>query len=355
VYNILAANMAQQPPFAESLSVSSSAANPLSLTNAFLSASTNAVTSTYAIDPNYRIGYAQTWSVSLQNDLPFSMFGTVGYLGTKGTRLDQQFIPNSVAPGAEESTLPHSFTYETSNGNSIYHALQTQLNRRFHTGLMWRASYQFSKSIDDAGTGGRGQGNTPVAQNWLDLSAERGLSGFDSRNNLTLSVQYSTGMGSQGGTLVNGWKGALLKDWTVGSDVILHSGNPFTATVGGNLSQVSGTAVASIVRAQATGLSIDAAGAFFNPAAFTEPLAGQWGDAGRNTIPGPTAFYLNGSVGRIIRFGEHRSVDLQIQAQNVLNHVTITSWGTVLGAASYGLATNAASMRRITFNLRFRF
>jgi outer membrane receptor protein involved in Fe transport len=259
VYNQIANNMAQQPPFAQSLSASSSAAEPLTITNAFLLATAAAGSSTYAVDPNYRLGYAQTWNFQLQNDLPFNMFGTLGYLGTKGTRLDQQFIPNSVAPGAIESLYPHSFIYETSNGNSIYNALQAQLNRRFHSGLMWRASYQFSKSIDDAGTGGRGQGNTPVAQNWLDLDAERALSSFDSRHNLTLSVQYSTGMGTQGGTLLNGWKGALLKDWTVSNDITLHSGNPFTATVGGVRSQVSGTAVSNTVRAEATGLNIDSA------------------------------------------------------------------------------------------------
>ena len=355
VYNQIANNMAQQPPFAQVLSASGSAANPLDITSAFLQATSAAGTSTYAVDPNYRIGYAQTWNFTLQNDLPFSMFGTLGYLGTKGTRLDQQFIPNSVAPGAAESAYPHDFIYETSNGNSIYHALQAQLNRRFHSGIMWRANYLFSKSIDEAGTGGRGQGNTPVADNWLDLSADRALSNFDSRHNLSLSLQYSTGMGTQGGTLLNGWKGALLKDWTVGGDITLHSGNPFTATVGGSLSQVSGTAVSNIVRAEATGLPISLAGALFNPNAFTLPLAGLWGDAGRNTIPGPTAFYLNSSLGRIIRFGERRSIDLQIQAQNILNHVTITNWGTVLGASNFDLATNAAAMRKITFTLRFRF
>ncbi len=168
--------------------MSSSAANPLSIQNGFLAAANQTLTNTYAVDPNYRIGYAQTWSLTVQHDLPFSFFGTAGYLGTKGTRLDQQFIPNSVAPGATESALPHSFIYETSNGNSIYHAAQFQLNRRFHSGVMAHASYQFSKSIDNAGTGGRGQGNTPVAQNWLDLAAERGLSSFDARHNLSHAI-----------------------------------------------------------------------------------------------------------------------------------------------------------------------
>jgi hypothetical protein len=355
VYNIIASNMAQQPPFAQVLSVSGSAANPLSI-QSFIAASNQAGGgSTYAVDPNYRIGYAQTWTLSVQHDLPFSMFGTVGYLGTKGTRLDQQFIPNSAPPGAAESLLPHSFIYETSNGNSIYHAAQFQLRRRFHSGFMAHASYQFAKSIDNAGTGGRGQANTVVAQNWLDLSAERALSSFDSRHNLSLQFQYSTGMGKDGGTLVDGWKGVLMKDWTISGNLTLRSGTPFTAIVGGSRSQVGGTAVSNTVRADATGLPVEVSGALFNTAAFTAPLAGEWGDAGRNTIPGPTLFSLDAALGRVFRFGERRSADLQFQSQNILNHVTITNWGTVLGSNLYGLASSAAGMRKFTISLRFRF
>ncbi|HTP89013.1 MAG TPA: TonB-dependent receptor [Candidatus Acidoferrales bacterium] len=355
VYNQVASNMAQQPPFAQALSVTTSAEEPLTLQTGFLAATSQSNTSTFAIDPNYRIGYAQTWNITVQHDLPYSLFATAGYLGTKGTRLDQQFIPNSVPPGAAESALPHNYTYETSNGNSIYHAAQFQLNRRFHSGFMTRASYQFSKSIDDAGAGGRGQGNTPVAQNWLDLSAERALSSFDARHNFTMQLQYSTGMGTAGGTLLNGWKGALVKDWTVSTNISLHSGNPFTATAGGNRSQISGSAVANTVRADASGQSVSADGSLFNTAAFVLPAAGSWGSAGRNTIPGPTVFSLDGQLSRIFRFGERRSADLQFQAQNLLNHVTITSWGTVVGSTTYGMATAAAPMRKMTVGLRFRF
>jgi hypothetical protein len=355
VYNVIAGNMAQQPPFARSLSATNSPATPLTIENGFLLASGQALASTYAIDPNYRIGYAQTWTVSIQHDLPLGLFGTIGYLGTKGTRLDQQFIPNSVAPGAPESLLPHGFIYETSNGNSTYHAAQFQLNRRFRSGISAHAAYQFSKSIDNAGTGGRGQGGTPVAQNWQDLSAERALSSFDARHNLSVDFQYSTGMGRAGGTLLHGWKGRLAQDWTVSGNITARSGNPFTAIAGGNRSQVAGTAVGNTVRANATGLAVDQPGMLFNTTAFAAPAAGQWGTAGRNTIPGPTTFFLNASLGRVFRFGERRNLDLQMQAENLLNHVTITNWGTVVGANNYGLATGAAQMRRVTANLRFRF
>lgn len=93
----------------------------------------------------------------------------------------------------------------------------------------------------------------------------------------------------------------------------------------------------------------------FNTAAFTAPAAGQWGNAGRNTIPGPTTFSLNGGLSRVFRLGERRSMDLQFQAQNVLNHVTINSWGTVVDSNTFGLATGAAGMRKMTVNMRFRF
>ena len=178
----------------------------------------------------------------MQHDLPLGMFATAGYLGTKGTRLDQQFIPNSVAPGAAVSALPHNFIYETSNGNSIYHAAQFQLNRRFRSGIMANASYQFSKSIDNAGTGGRGQGNTPVAQNWLDLSAERGLSSFDARHNLNAAVAIQHRHGPQRRHAAERLEGRAAEGLDIMGNISLRSGTPFTATVGGNRSQVSGTA-----------------------------------------------------------------------------------------------------------------
>jgi hypothetical protein len=40
---------------------------------------------------------------------------------------------------------------------------------------------------------------------------------------------------------------------------------------------------------------------------------------------------------------------------NVLNHVTYTSWDTVLGSAQFGLPTAANAMRSMQATLRFRF
>jgi hypothetical protein len=118
---------------------------------------------------------------------------------------------------------------------------------------------------------------------------------------------------------------------------------------------VAGTAVSNTLRANATGLPIDASGTLFNTAAFAAPQSGQWGNAGRNTIPGPATFSLNSQMARTFRLGERRTLDFQLQATNILNHVTITNWGTVVGSSTFGLASSAAGMRKMTANLRLRF
>src|SRR5258708_3224126 len=73
----------------------------------------------------------------------------------------------------------------------------------------------------------------------------------------------------------------------------------------------------------------------FNTLAVTVALAGRWAPAGGGTSPGPAVFSLDGSIGRGFRFGERRSGDVQFQAQNILNKVTIRNWGTTFGSVNY--------------------
>ncbi len=168
-------------------------------------------------------------------------------------------------------------------------------------------------------------------------------------------MQYSTGQGTSGGTLLSGWKGALAKDWTFATTLVAGSGLPETPII---LQRVAtGTGVTGTVRADYIGGSLDPTlpGYGFNIDAFAKPLPGQWGDAGRNIITGPVEFNLNASAGRVFRIGERRSFDLRYDATNVLNHVTYTSWNTTLGNAQFGLPVSANAMRTMQLTLRLRF
>jgi hypothetical protein len=94
--------MAQQPPLSKAFSVPNSAADPLTIANGFIP-SPLITGNTFAIDPNFRVGYAQNWQVSVQRDLPGSLQMTAAYLGIKGTRGPQDFLPNTFPIGAGES------------------------------------------------------------------------------------------------------------------------------------------------------------------------------------------------------------------------------------------------------------
>ena len=154
----------------------------------------------------------------MQRDLPAALVVTATYLGIKGTRAQQAVPAEYVSGGRGESLplLPVGYTYLTSNGNSTRESGQIQLRRRLHNGLTATAQYTYSQVDRRRGAGRPRAGwRSVIAQDWLDLSAERGLSNFDQRHLLTLQTQYTTGMGVKGGALLSGWRGAAFKEWTL--------------------------------------------------------------------------------------------------------------------------------------------
>jgi len=166
-------------------------------------------------------------------------------------------------------------------------------------------------------------------------------------------MQYSTGVGARGGALTNGFKGKLLRDWTIMTNLTVASGVPETPTV--TSSALGRTGIVGPLRGLYTGAPVFIDGSL-NPAAFISPTPfGIYGNAGRNIITGPSTFSMNASFSRTIRLGERRSADLRIDSQNPLNHVTFGAYNTSVGSTQFGLLQSPGRMRSLTANLRFRF
>ena len=390
VYQTSALLLAQQSPLSTSLSVENSPGCPLTLANAFEPCS-SITANTFAVDPNFRVGYAQTWQLSVQRDLPAALQLTATYLGVKGTRGVQQFLPNTYPIGGVNPCLscPSGFVYQASGGDSTRQAGQLQLRRRLRSGFTASLMYTYSKSIDDdamlggqghvvassqtaAPSGGQGsnsgQGSTgttatttqsaattpAIAQNWLNLHAERSLSSFDQRHLLNLQAQYTSGEGLGGGTLMGGWPGRLLKEWTFVATSVVGSGLPETPVY---LAAVPGTGYTGTIRPNPTGapISMSRGTQHLNPAAYTAPLLGQWGTAGRNSITGPNTFSLDSSVARTFRPNGRFYLDLKVAATNMLNHPVFTGWNTTVNSTQFGLPLNPNPMRSLETSLRLRF
>lgn len=376
VYQNIALQLAQQAPFSKSFTVQNSAACPLTLANGFNCASAD----TFAIDPSFHVGYAQTWQLSVQRDLPFALQMVATYFGVKGTHGAQQFYPNTNPIGAANPcpSCPAGFVYETSGGNSTRQAGQIQLRRRLKNGLTASLEYTYSKSIDDdavlggqgyvssgtqsqnAAAGASSAPSASIAQNWRDPRAERGLSTFDQRHLLNVSAQYTSGEGLGGGTLMSGWRGRLLKEWTLQTTLSAASGLPETPIYS---VAIPGTGNTTAMRPSLTGapIYVSNARAHLNAFAFQAPTLGQWGTAGRDSITGPNHFSLNSSLARTFRPHGKTYLDFAVSANNLLNHPDFTSWSAVWNNASlsnaqqFGRPVSPNSMRKLQTTLRFRF
>lgn len=366
VYEATALLLAQQAPLSKSVAVANGAGCALTLAAGFLNCGA-ATADTFAVDPNFRVGYAQTWQLLLQRDLPFALQGTATYLGIKGTRGVQEFLPNTYPVGATNPcpACPLGFVYRTSNGNSTRESVQLQLRRRLRAGFTASVQYTYSKSIDDdSALGGQGPvspgattqatANATIAQDWRNLRGERGLSSFDQRHLLNASVQYTSGQGLGGGALLEGWRGKLLKEWTVLTTIVAGSGLPETPVF---YASVPGTGFTGSIRPNYTGSSKYAApaGLHLNPGAYTAPAVGQWGSAGRNSILGPGQFTLNSSMSRTFRLKGRYNLDARLDSTNLLNKAVFTGWNTIINNTEYGLPVAANPMRSLQVTARLRF
>jgi len=227
------------------------------------------------------------------------------------------------------------------------------LQRRMHNGLGGNLSYSRSKLMDDGMLGGRGQGNSVLAQNWLDLKAERALSPSNQTNRLTGSLQFSSGQGLHAAALLKGWKATVLKDWTISPNVSLATGTPETPILA---TTTRGTGITGQVRPEVIGSLYPAiAGYPFNIDAFANPPSGQWGDAGRDIVTGPTVFSLNASASRTIRVGERKNLDIRFDSTNLLNHKVYTGYNMTVFGNQFGLPTGVGAMRSFNMTVRFHF
>lgn len=370
VYSYIAGQLIGQPPFAVNQNLLTSQSSPLTLQGGFPTDPSVTILNSYAIDPNYRIGYVQQWSLAVQKQLARVYTLEASYMGSKGTRLDILRAPNRAPQGGSQvgsgSDLAISdagiFVYQQSGANSDLNSMRLRVVRRLSQGLRMENSYTLSKSIDDAS--GVGGSSLTVVQNDKDIEAERALSTFDRRHQLQSDFNFELPFGEHkrwlAGTapIVN----KFLGGWNINGTYQLMSGQPVTARILGNVSNNSGTASNYSERPDATGVPVGlsrserSTSAFFNAQAFAIPAPGLFGDAGRNTIAGPGTNLLNLSLYKSFRLDDkNRRVDIRWQVSNVLNHPNYAGVATVVNALNFGRVTSVGQMRLMQFNLRISF
>jgi TonB dependent receptor-like, beta-barrel len=368
-YQSIAQNLAFQPPFSTSETNVQPAAGALTLQSGFPAPPPGVITNSYAVDPNYRLGYVQIRNLDIQQEIRPTLVLNVDYTGTKGTRLDNVLAPNSGLLGVRIPDA-QAFTYQTALASSSANAGSVRLRKRLSEGMAVGGTYTFSKSIDDASSigngvgiavrGGPSVGSTLVAQDPLDLAAERGLSSFDQRHKFTADYLWELPFGhdkrwlSAGGPLR-----AVFGDWEWTGDWTIASGLPFTPRCQGCFTDVNngtyGTIRADVVPGVSASVPNPTIKEWFNTAAFVAPPPGTYGDARRNSIEGPGSIVFDMAMTKVFPMGEMRELEFRAQASNIFNHPQYSTIDTVVNSPTFGQVISVGAMRTIQMTARFRF
>jgi hypothetical protein len=383
-YQGIALQLALQPPFATAATNVQTAPGELTLQDGFPAPALGTITNSYAVNPNYRLGYVQIRNLDIQQQIRPTILLNVDYTGTKGTNLDILEAPNRTPVGLRISGVD-AFTYENSVADQEANAGSVRVRKRLAGGFSIGGTYTVSKSIDDAssigagatsvasspglgggGTGAAGvsattnSGTANVAQNPFNLSAERGLSSFNQTHRFTADYLYELPFGHDKRWLTgHAPLRAVFGDWQWSGDWTIASGLPFTPRILGSVSDVNsgtnGTLRPNVVPGQSTDLPNPSIAEWFNKGAFVAPPAGSYGDARRNSIIGPGSKVFDMAFTKIFPLKEARVLEFRAQATNVLNLVNYSSIDTNLNSPTFGRVIAAGGMRQITLTTRFRF
>ncbi len=338
----------------------------LTTRDGFPKSSASGFPSYYGIDPGARTPYVQQWTASMQRQLPGRMLLEAAYLGSKGTDLGRfrQFnTPAHVETGENlpprEGDLQALRTFPTLGkiiqrqhiANSSYQSLQVKVEKNMSSRLSLLASFVWAKSIDDADGVIPGLYDSVGAQDERNLRLERGLSFFNVGRRITGAYVWRLPE--------SGIAGPLLRRWSVSGTVTLQDGTPedpyffaldFANSGTPNRPDVVLGQKPALPRGQQT------AEHFFNTGAFTAPAPFTFGNAGRDTIPGPGNNIFDFALHRRFQVREGQTVEFRAESFNTFNH---PNWG-IAGnnpdfGPFFGRIFTSGEPRRLQFALRYDF
>jgi hypothetical protein len=380
-YSTFATTMAHEPPFAneqtnqEATSTGTPSSACVQSGTCFTLAQgfpSPAVVGDYSLDPHFHLPYVQTWNLDIQKTMPWGIVMNLGYNGSKGNHLDIVTAPRALAisPDTDPANLlncagravciPLDFRYEQAAAFYKFNAGTLRVNKRLSNGVSMGANYQYSHAIDNAGAVG-GVGGVG-AQNWTNLLDEEGNSSVDVRHKVSGTYLYELPFGKDKRWLTTGAGSHVMEGFSVSGNFTFASGTPLTPVFQAATTSVAcGTSGTYRPDLTGTSLSLSTGRQWFNPAAFSEPVAnaqypcGVFGNAPRNFIMGPGTVQNNMALSKTMQLGETRSLEIRATMNNAFNTVQYSGVDTNVASPTFGQVTSAGSMRSFQFTSRFRF
>ncbi len=314
------------------------------------------------------------YSVSLQRELPGRFVATVAYVGSQGRNLFLRSVTNQIVevrtnpnPASSaivirefdivnaDGSISRPFAevdYKTTGGRDNYNGLQTQFVRRFNTGVTLNAQYTLGRSFGN--TAGSNEALTAAnnARELADFDYDLGYNTFDVRHTFNLSALLNLpfGRGRKFGTEWGGLTQAVLGGWEVGAIVNARSGLPIQVQIvrpdvvyldaAGNVfgsAAVGRTAVINTPGGGNTrnvrrpnivpGVSpyLKDGTQWLNPAAFSTPAPGEFGNMKRGSIRGPSFRQVDLLISKHVELQGSRGFEFRIEVFNLFDRTNFAN------------------------------
>jgi hypothetical protein len=357
VPNMIASSMAMRnPPFVNLFTVTTTPLTPLNRISDGLPAPvptdpanpTGSLTgvSFYGATP-----YVQQYNLTLQQQIPFGLVGTISYVGALGRK---QYIFNGgvnvnlaqPGPGAIQPRRPYYSVFPNVSGislaapwyNTNYQGLQATLERRYSNGLSLVANFTWAHSID----------NEPSILN--NPRSERGDSFLDIRRRFTFLADYELPFGKGG----RGFGAKLARNWGINAVAVLTTGLPFDITNSAPRANTGGSDRPNLASDPNSGFR-QSIYQWFNTSAFTSQPVYTYGNLGRNVLHGPRRTSLDLALHREFTFTESTRLQFRVEAFNITNTPAFSAPGASYGSSTFGVINSAGLPRNIQLALKLLF
>ena len=288
------------------------------------------------VDGDFHMPVYDSLSFEVQREFTRDLVLRVGYVGTKGTGLFESVDANPTLVGCTVATAANNFCrsipnqgptrLRTNSGMSIYHSLQTSLEKRLSSGFSAGLHYTYSTFIDTMSEiFNVSSGEIAVAQDSYNRRADRARSSFDRPHRVAGNFVYELPYFRD----QQGMTGLLLGGWQLNSQFSLQSGSPFTPLNGSDpaialasISSLVGNAIRPNVNTtlDLSSMSVEEILQAGGRSLFSTITAAQRvGNAGRNILRSDGINNIDFGILKNTRIGENQRLQLRADFFNFTN------------------------------------
>jgi len=320
------------------------------------------------LSPNFGVPYSENYNVTIERQLGNTTTLSIAYVGNVGRHLEGAYELNPAGsaignPGAAAlgctpfnlfSCDPGSFKYNPSifgalnyqdtGLNSNYNSLQMMVSRQFSHGLQFAAAYTWSRFFDQNSTFDNQAAFIYPGLNPFNLHSMYAPSDNDAPQRLVVNWDYTLPIYhfiQRWSRLTDGWRVAGIATFQHGTPIELYDSADASLTCNAAYEYLT---VPCWDRPSSTGSALSignprnytingSSNHWFNPAAFTVPTLGTFGNAARSPLYGPGLNNFDVALYKDIHFTESKYIELRLESYNTFNHAQFQGPSAFLGTS----------------------